>query len=73
MTYLIFMEPSSYRAANYDWPEERVHLWPWMASSGPDASIKQGQDGTLYETENRYIQYKINKREWPQDELGQHV
>lgn len=71
-----FMEPTGCRPANYDWPKERVaagHLWPWMASSGPASSIKQGQNGRVYETEHRHIQYQINKRGWSQDEHRQPV
>lgn len=54
MTYLTFMEPPGSQSANYDWPKECVsasHLWPWTASGGPASSIKQGQDGTVYQTE----------------------
>lgn len=65
MTSLIFMEPPGCRLANYDWPKKRVaagHLWLSMVSSGPGTSIKQGQDGTVYETAwTHTVQYKINK------------
>lgn len=67
MTSLIFMEPPGCRLANYDWPKKRVaagHLWLSMVSSGPGTSIKQGQDGTVYETAwTHTVQYKINTDE----------
>lgn len=47
--------PPGCKLANYDWPKKRVaagHLWLSMASRGPAPSIKQGQNGTVYETEH---------------------